>query len=381
MNILITCNGYPKSNEPNIYIFIHRQVKALKKYGHNVAVLDIDLRSFRWKRKYGIFWDTYEEVNVLRISFPFITVKFRWIYGWLNKHIAYFAMKKIEEKNGKISLICSHFVRGSGEAGAYLKNYFNLPFIIVEHSSSILKNVNEYIAYYLETYRKADNIIVVSEALKERLLQYNINSCVIPNVINTSLFYVDKNSNVHDYYTYLSVGNFIQGKRFDLTIKAFESIHKEHSKTRLILIGDGKLRASMIDLTTKLKITDIEFISYIPNNKMREMYDQCDCFVLPSDVETFGMVYAEAIACGIPVIATDNGGASDIVNKDNGLIIQKDNLTALQYAMEYMYYNSAKYNKTIMQEYIKDKFGEDTFVKQFNNCIKEIIIRKKENVL
>ena len=52
-----------------------------------------------------------------------------------------------------------------------------------------------------------------------------------------------------------------------------------------------------------------------------KVYEECDCFVLPSAGETFGVVYVEAMAAGLPVIATRCGGPEDFVNEDNGILI------------------------------------------------------------
>ena len=57
----------------------------------------------------------------------------------------------------------------------------------------------------------------------------------------------------------------------------------------------------------------ISFKGFVPNNKLRVKYSSASVFILPSIQDGFGMVFAEAMACGCPVIATTNTGAPDLV--------------------------------------------------------------------
>ena len=68
-------------------------------------------------------------------------------------------------------------------------------------------------------------------------------------------------------------------------------------------------------------------------------------FVLPSRAETFGVVYIEAMAVGLPVIATKCGGPEAFINQDNGLLINTDSLDELLNAMKYMYNNISSFDQ------------------------------------
>ncbi|MCL2312965.1 MAG: glycosyltransferase, partial [Firmicutes bacterium] len=98
----------------------------------------------------------------------------------------------------------------------------------------------------------------------------------------------------------------------------------------------------------------------------------CHCFVLPSMFETFGVVYAEAIACGIPVVATKCGGPEDFVNDSNGLIVPTDDLESVIGAMEYMYKNAKKYDGDKISVATLEKLNEERIGKSLVNIYENL---------
>lgn len=371
MKFLIICNGYPDKRERNIYIFVHRQALALKRAGHEVVVLDIDLRSIRWKRRFGQYFEEYEKIPVYRFSFPFVTVKFLKLYSILNKFIGRICAKKIFNKLGRADFICPHFARGAGEAASAIKAKYNIPIILTEHSSKILMDKNNEIERYSYVYKNVDSTIVVSKALKEKLSERGINSTVLPNVIDVNLFKPIRLIKEDPRKVFLSVGRMDEGKRFDLFLKAFSMVSKKRSDVCAILIGDGILRNEIKSLADSLKLTNVSFINNVANDKMPEYYSSADCFVLASDFETFGMVYAEAIACGTPAIGTDNGGAPEIISSNCGLIIPKNNVEALAEAMIEVI--NTPYDRLILHNNISERFGEEQFVKVYLDICRKVL--------
>ena len=100
------------------------------------------------------------------------------------------------------------------------------------------------------------------------------------------------------------------------------------------------------------------------------------CFVLASRAETFGVAYIEALATGVPVIATKCGGPEIFVHEDNGLMIPVDDLDALVNAMEYMYKNIKVFDREKVSSEIKDKFSPKYVSKKLVEVYEEVL--KKE---
>ena len=103
----------------------------------------------------------------------------------------------------------------------------------------------------------------------------------------------------------------------------------------------------------------------------------CNAFVLASLHETFGVVYIEALASGKPVIGTYNGGAEDIINDNNGLLVNKNDIKALGDAMVYLSDNISSYDKEKIRKECVDRFSKDKIINEVIN-VYSTILRKGE---
>ena len=103
----------------------------------------------------------------------------------------------------------------------------------------------------------------------------------------------------------------------------------------------------------------------------------CDCFVLPSRYETFGVVYIEAMACGKPVIAVANGGPDDFVHEFNGILIQPEQEEELVQALDEMITAIEKKDSTYQPEriaaYVEEKFSYRAIAEQLEKIYQNIV--------
>ena len=109
-------------------------------------------------------------------------------------------------------------------------------------------------------------------------------------------------------------GRFVHKKGFDLLLRSFSQIADAH--IHLYIAGDGAERQRLMALATALNLGDrVSFIGWQDN--IRSFLLQGDLFVLPSRYEPFGIAALEAMACGIPIIATKCHGPVEILNNDS----------------------------------------------------------------
>ena len=171
-------------------------------------------------------------------------------------------------------------------------------------------------------------------------------------------------------------GGLIPRKRFDLLLEAYAGMPCK-DQCCLRIVGEGPLLTRLEALAQELGIKEqVMFLGAVANQQLPEWYSQADCFVLASDVETFGVVYAEAMACGLPVIATRCGGPEDFVKEDNGLLVDKNDVKALSNAMQFMFENKNRFKSSQIAAETQKFYGEDTICKQLLSAYQQAIRKR-----
>ncbi len=136
----------------------------------------------------------------------------------------------------------------------------------------------------------------------------------------------------------LSCGRIIPGKGFHFLIDGFKGALERHPNMKLMIIGHGPLKRSLEKKISRLGIkNNLIFTGYIPNNELSKYYSAADIFLLVSAYESFGSVILEAMACQLPVIATNTGGIPLYVKESaNGFLVNYGDVNALSSKILYM---------------------------------------------
>jgi glycosyltransferase involved in cell wall biosynthesis len=123
-------------------------------------------------------------------------------------------------------------------------------------------------------------------------------------------------------------------------------------------MGDGPERGYLKSLAAELELESVvEFSGAYVRSEFAEALSLSDVFVLASRRETFGVVYIEAMACGVPVIATRCGGPEDFVNGLNGLLVPVEDVESLAKAMLEIRENIKNYNRDIISNTAREGFA------------------------
>lgn len=171
-----------------------------------------------------------------------------------------------------------------------------------------------WIGYHL-CYRWADTILVNSRNSEAEMiamlphLKRNVRLIYNPVVIERTLV---RTSETQPLPIVLASGRFAPQKDYPTLIRAFAKV-REQSEARLVILGDGPLRAEIEELILELGLTgSVELAGYVANTA--DYYASASVFVLTSLWEGFPNVLVEALAAGVPVVATDcQGGSREIV--------------------------------------------------------------------
>lgn len=124
----------------------------------------------------------------------------------------------------------------------------------------------------------------------------------------------------------LYVGNFSPPKRVDTVLRAMSSVVERTATARLWLVGDGELRPELESLAIEIGVAEqVEFLGTLPHDEIPVRMRQADVLVHCSDHEGLPVVIMEAMGCGLPVVAADVGGISDLVKEgETGYLLTPD---------------------------------------------------------
>jgi glycosyltransferase involved in cell wall biosynthesis len=146
-------------------------------------------------------------------------------------------------------------------------------------------------------------LLANSQHIAEKVRQYyNRDAEVVYPPVDLKIFYRDKKLKKQGYF--LAVGRLMHYKRFDLIIQAFNKLNLP-----LLIVGEGPELESLKQLARSSKI---HFLPFTTEADLRNLYNGAEALIFPQ-VEDFGLVAAEAQACGTPVIAFSQGGAREII--------------------------------------------------------------------
>lgn len=358
MKVFVISRGIPSEKYPLYGIFEYDQAKALTKCGVDVSMLVIDFRSIRYKRKYGLFSYVKDDVKVFELSLP-LGIYRRALP--LLQMLLMLLYKKAVRKVGVPDIIHAHFYSIAAIA-SIIKKKKNIPFFITEHSSklnkdkSLISELDKDLT--AKAYSHADTVIAVSKALSINLKNnFDIDNVVVHDIVDVDNYhYVKTNNNQH--FNFISVGNLIHLKGFDLLINAFNKAFAYDNNVFLNIVGDGIEKDNLQNLINQYDINDrVRLLGQKSRAELCNIIRESDAFVLASRSETFGVVYVEAMACGLPVIATRCGGPEDFVNDDNGVLIPVDDIDALAKALIDMRSNIDKYDGKSISNECYDKFS------------------------
>lgn len=247
----------------------------------------------------------------------------------------------------------------------------NIPVIVTEHFALGVKKIG-FIWEFLrkQTYIHTKAIAVITPQDKiffPASLQDKI-SVVYNPVIKSGLVktnYIDLN------YELISAGRLVSGKGFDILIRTFSKIENSFPTLKLNIYGSGPELKNLNSLIGSLRLENKVFIHQPVDNIIEKMV-KSDIFVLASKSESFGMVIAEAMSAGVPVISTDcpNGPGNIIQNKINGILVQNENADEISENIKLLL-QDANLRKVIGTNalMITEKFSIDKFMKSWDEIL------------
>lgn len=383
MKILWLASWYPSQIDPYNGDFIQRHAEAVSLY-HDVTVIHVIKDSLGLVTK-GV---TAEVRQRGRLTEHIIYYHSRFagvpLLGRLLSDKAYRRVFKQHliayvKRQGKPDCVHVHVCMKAGMLALWLKRKFGWSYVVTEHSSqyypgdehSVYRRWRYYRNTCLRILQRAAAVSVVSNQLGRAVHDFSGRVCgVIPNVVNTDVFYpVPKSAG--NRCRFLHISGLQPLKQPEKILEAAYLLKKRHTGFQLDIVGPENkiLRQRVISLG----LTDIVFFHpERPQPQLAPLVQKADGLILFSRYETFGCVLIEANACGVPVIVNDLTVMREMVtNGLNGLIVP-DSADALADAMEKVLEGQCSFDAAGIALAAKERFGYPVVGEAFTRLYKSL---------
>jgi glycosyltransferase involved in cell wall biosynthesis len=363
MKILFLTPWYPDEQFVNHGIFVREQAVAVQAV-HEVWVISskVDYTRFGFLSS-SIKEGEYKGVREFRLKIKksfliFNQFNFLLLTLWHTWRIS---------RNFQPDIIHANISYPGAFWGWCMSKILGKPFVVTEHTR-IQNNFRTRIHKLLTVsfLRRASTVITVSKWQAGEIFSLlGITTFVVPNIISFERFEGLKAAPVSKPVQVGFLGSLNTSvKGLDLLLNAVSSIREDF---KLHIGGDGILLEQYKSLAKELDVYEkCVFYGFVPPEQVSTFMERLHFFVSASRSETFGIVMIEAMAVGLPVVATNSGGPQDFITIENGILVPKENVGELQLAIEKMLDQHHLYNKSSIKTFARNHFSADIFLASIN---------------
>lgn len=392
-------------------VYTANLAKSLTRLGHETAIVFPENRENYEKydgiKLYPVFFKNDKEisnVNQLNMNFPCFTTHPRSVFNFrdmtssqkLAYEKAFFDKINSAIEDFKPDIIhAQHIWTLAGISAECCKNH-NLPLIITCHGTDLMgindeskRNESWGTDWSKRAISYANSIVTISKdstELAESIFpEAKAKTIWIRNGVDSHVFFpnssIDKKSILNnlgiqeDYQKVVSfVGKLTNFKGVDVLLDA-ASIY-EDSNTLTLIAGDGELRKSLEKQSEKLNLKNVVFLGNQPQSVLNGIYNIANCSIVPSRREPFGLVAAEAMLCGAPVIATNQGGLPDFVTPDVGILVNVEDSEGLASAINSVLKGEKVFDRQAIATKIKASYSQDSLIHKFEELYTNALNKK-----
>jgi glycosyltransferase involved in cell wall biosynthesis len=310
---LFVTTGYPTPSSPAGGIFVREHARAVAPHAE-VAVLHLDRSPHHTGLPCVVRVDD-EPFATWRVTYPWSPTPASMALHFIAAARGWNAVRRA---GFRPDLVHSHFFL-AGVPGDLLARALRVPAVVTEHWSVFLPDDPMQLTPSLRrgaafAFRNADALLPVSEALRKGIEAQGLRARrvrVVPNAVDTDLFTPGGDTRNGRL---LAVGLLYEAKAYDVLLRAVATLD-----VGLDIVGDGPLRGELEALVGFLGIADrVAFHGLLPKREIARLMREAELFVLASRYENNPCSLIEALASGLPAVATAVGGVPEVVTEANG---------------------------------------------------------------
>jgi glycosyltransferase involved in cell wall biosynthesis len=378
---------YPDRLNPLNGIFVRRHAEAVASLA-DVAVLYITADAGLTDHRYEIEVNDDKVGVTVRVYYRPFPVPFRplrILNVWRYFCAARRGIKELRFRWGTPGIVHLHVNPPWGQIAA-MKTFFpNLPFIFTEHWSGYHRANGEFRGFFRKrltawVMRRAFAVTPVSRNLQEIMESHGLRGrfVVIPNAVRSDLFFPAVAPRSGSLPVFLHVSRLTPLKNVAGILRAAAALWNTRRDFRLLIVGQGEDRESLQRLAETLLLREecVCFMGRKDEAELAQIMRQADCFVLFSNYENLPCVISEAMASGLPVIATRVGGIPEQVKADSGILLQPGDETGLAKAMAEILDGNVRFDRSAIRRFAEENYSYAEVGKRFLHLYREALRNK-----
>ena len=376
MHVLILPSWYFKKGTSQLRgRMFHQHAHALRKQGIDARIL-VGEFNFGQPLLKKIIRSKEDNIPTWRIKqwFP-PKINAYLIKLWVRKYVT--AIEAYIAEAGRPDIIHAQSYL-TGAVAAEINRKLKIPFVYTERLSSVLSGHtrSRYMPLIKIALDHSASNTAVSPGLQKQLKQLTKKPIeIIPNFYDPEIFYADPKVEKYKSFTWITAGEPSHVKGLDILLDAYGQLRSRigPKKMQLFLVDTIREKKQLMKIVQKYGLDDeIHWIGQVPQTSLAEFFRRSHGYISSSRVETFGKAIVEAIACGLPVIATKTVGAKYILNPLNeNLLVEKDEPSSLSNAMERLMNSYASLSTSNAILAIADRFSESVVMDQWVDLYKQ----------
>lgn len=295
-------------------------------------------------------------------------------------------LKGIIAEHGVPHLSHLNVMMNAGTFALYARRKYGIPYVLSEHWSGYYRGEDGYRdkSFFYRSrvkkiYARSDFFLPVSDYLGRQMnrvfgkKEYR----VIPNVADSNIMYPGP-AKQNKTKRLLHVSSMVPLKNTDGLLRVIKKVADKRSDFCIHIVGEAPEEFIQWTKDEGLLNRIVFFMGLISYRQIAEELRASDALVLFSRFENLSCIIMEAVCCGIPVIATDVGGTTEIVNASNGMLVASENEEELEKAILAMLDRTHLYDKEKIAAEAIRRFSYDMVARQFSEVYKEVLARHQQ---
>jgi len=382
--LFITC-WYPHTGYPNRGLFIREHARAAARWGCDVKVLHL------WvEYSSSSLWRVEErhtaEEGVECHSFVIHSRMQRYIYGNtpLMRFLGVHYLNKAILPEFTPNIVQGNVIYQAGMIAQKVADYLGKPYLIAEHWSKLEWYFGNRLLSYgaKKAYMEADKLLPVSDYLCRNIkthLDGIADMKVVPNVVDNECFYYKPRAGEEDRIELLMVMNFQNTqKRPELLLKALAALPEPMQlKFRLTMIGRGNGIVESESYHKELSLrTQVRYLGELSKSGVGDEMRKSDYLMHPTEMETFGIVVAEALCCGLPCIVSRVGALPEHVESRSGRLLE-NNLPDWRETLRELAIRQPEYDRSSIATRHARRYTFESVGRELGDVYKEVTLSSR----